>query len=244
MAFDWFRRKFRGSDSPDAQPEIPQPLAAEEGEGSPLESTAPEAPPSNESTPAVAPDLLAYAKAAYQNIQRQKAQSDESSQVETATPPKEVISDSSAPEAPPETPAIPPSLESSPSIASSVLETQREIESDPESAVALTPGSDPGTPPSLIPVLEEDVPRPEEVPMPATLNSSPTPPEGADEALSTPSEPVPLATLATEAAVLPFWARAEAERLERLERLKSTAIQEPEPVVSPPDPPRGCCCHD
>lgn len=38
---------------------------------------------------------------------------------------------------------------------------------------------------------------------------------------------------ATADSPLPFWARAEAERLERLERLKETAIAEPEPQPQP-----------
>jgi fused signal recognition particle receptor len=41
-------------------------------------------------------------------------------------------------------------------------------------------------------------------------------------------------TAAEETASLPFWARAEADRQARLERLKATAIEEPEPEVLQP----------
>lgn len=52
--------------------------------------------------------------------------------------------------------------------------------------------------------------------------------EEIPEAIAEPAE-----LTATEAvAPLPFWAQAEAERLERLERLKAEAIVEPEPVAS------------
>jgi fused signal recognition particle receptor len=44
-----------------------------------------------------------------------------------------------------------------------------------------------------------------------------------EEATAEPAEP----------AALPFWAQAEAERLERLERLRAEAIVEPEPVAPP-----------
>jgi fused signal recognition particle receptor len=48
--------------------------------------------------------------------------------------------------------------------------------------------------------------------------------------------PVEASESSPEAAALPFWAQAEAERLERLERLKAEAIVEPEPVVAPVEP--------
>ncbi len=48
-------------------------------------------------------------------------------------------------------------------------------------------------------------------------------------------EPVTDQTQALEtAAPLPFWAQSEADRQERLERLKQTAIVEPEPAIVPP----------
>lgn len=63
---------------------------------------------------------------------------------------------------------------------------------------------------------------------------------GAEEKLSTPhpltsSSPDPSPVSEEAAAPVPFWARAEADRQARLEKLKATAIEEAEPeVVQPP----------
>ncbi|NJN87404.1 MAG: signal recognition particle-docking protein FtsY, partial [Leptolyngbyaceae cyanobacterium SL_7_1] len=49
-----------------------------------------------------------------------------------------------------------------------------------------------------------------------------------------PDSPTILETAETTEATLPFWAKAEAERQERLERLKAEAIADPEPEVNTP----------
>ncbi|AFY67959.1 signal recognition particle-docking protein FtsY [Geitlerinema sp. PCC 7407] len=60
---------------------------------------------------------------------------------------------------------------------------------------------------------------------PAIAEEPPTP--EAEAPADAPEEVV-------EAAPLPFWAQAEADRQERMERLRATAMEEPEPEVSTP----------
>ncbi len=60
---------------------------------------------------------------------------------------------------------------------------------------------------------------------PAIAEEPPTP--EAEAPAAAPEEVV-------EAAPLPFWAQAEADRQERMERLRATAMEEPEPEVSTP----------
>jgi fused signal recognition particle receptor len=61
-----------------------------------------------------------------------------------------------------------------------------------------------------------------------TSETTPESPTEAPEATPEASESTPTAT------PLPFWAQAEADRQARLERLKATAIEEPEPEVAQP----------
>ncbi|TAF11224.1 MAG: signal recognition particle-docking protein FtsY [Nostocales cyanobacterium] len=81
MVFNWFRRQHNdSSDTPQPQPQ---------GENLPIQETQPE--PAAETTPDTA-DLLAYAKAAYKNIQqKQQSQTQETVTEEiTATPTEEI----------------------------------------------------------------------------------------------------------------------------------------------------------
>jgi len=71
-----------------------------------------------------------------------------------------------------------------------------------------------------------------EAPAEATIESAPTAsePEATEAPVETPAAEEP----ATETAPLPFWLESEADRQARLERLKETAIVEPEPVEATP----------
>jgi fused signal recognition particle receptor len=149
-SFNWFNRQYD-------QPPSEESDQTEETTEAPAEE-------------AIDQDSLSWAKAAYANIQKQKAAAAESAGAE------------------------------------------------PEAAIA--PVEEPGTEAaveeeSVEEVIEEMI---EEIP----------------EAIA--ETPVEASEPSAEAAALPFWAQAEAERLERLERLKAEAIVEPEPVVAPVEP--------
>ncbi len=162
MAFNWFRRQYTQPED-SSEPTVEQ---TERTSGSEPEAKEPEAD-------AVQEDYLAWAKAAYQNIQERQQ-------------PAEV----NAPEA----------LVSSVDEKSSVdLEIDVEINPEVENTPELSNVSESAE----VEVAE----------MPAVASAEATVSE------PTVSEPIPAA------AALPAWARAEADRKDRLERLKATAIE-------------------
>jgi fused signal recognition particle receptor len=155
-SFNWFNRQY---DQPPSE------------ESAQTEETA---APAEE---AIDQDSLSWAKAAYANIQKQKA----------AAAAESAEAEAEAAIAPVEEPAV----EEAPA-------TEEAVEDE-----------------AVEEVIEEIVAEiVEEVP------------EAIAETPVEAPEPSP------EAVALPFWAQAEAERLERLERLKAEAIVEPEPVVA------------
>jgi fused signal recognition particle receptor len=157
-SFNWFNRQY---DQPPSE-ELDQ---TEETTETPAEE-------------AIDQDSLSWAKAAYANIQKQKAAAAESAGAEAPIAPAEEAGTEAA-----------------------VEEVAVKEEAVKEEAVEE--------------VIEEII---EEIP----------------ETIAEP--PVEAPEPSPEAAALPFWAQAEAERLERLERLKAEAIVEPEPVVAPVAP--------
>jgi len=64
--------------------------------------------------------------------------------------------------------------------------------------------------------------------------ATPAEPIATEEIAATEGSAITEETAPEETASVPFWARAEAERQARLERLKATAIEEPEPEVLQP----------
>lgn len=148
----------------------------------------------------LAADYLSFAQAAYQNLRKQQAQAI-----------------ASAPEASPSaaiaeaTPVTEPAdSEPEESIADAPV---AEGEEEAATAMADAPGAAPiGPEPIAAPTADIDPP--------IRLDSSASP---------APVEAAPVAEPPESAPPLPFWAQAETERLERLERLKETAIVEPEP---------------
>ena len=185
MAFNWFRRQY---DDPKEKPQNEEEAkAAAQPKAEPAQSQPSQAQPQQS-----AEEYLAYAKAAYKNIQ------DRQKKVETQEP--------EAGEETEEKPQTPETAE--------VLETQT-----PDSATAKA----------------EEVAPVEEIAAPVAL-------EAATEEVATP-EIIETASDAAAAQVqptseeqatvsaVPFWARDD--RQARLERLKATAIEEPEPEVQP-----------
>lgn len=208
MVFNWFRRKYNdSSDTPSDQKQEETP-PAQEPQPEPAETSTPTAETASDTTA----DLLAFAKAAYKNIQ-QKQQAEV-----VETPPDSV--DTSAPSAQPETAetAIAQITEqkSTESPASTTVETAQPEVIQTATEEEITENS------SVAAIAEEpDVKSPE-----LTANEAePTP----TEALATPE-----ATQPTAPTTLSFLERAAAERQAKLEQLIATAIEVPEPEIVQP----------
>jgi len=222
MAFNWFRRQFTQPSS-EASPETVESSAAE----SP--AAAPETEAKTEAATEEAPDedYLSWAKAAYRNIQQRQQEA----RAETPAAPEPAVE------------AVEPEPETEPPVeavtAAEVAESfDATLETAPasESAEIEAPTAEPAAEPE--PQIEapdlavEAEPAPDE----ATAAGTAEPVEAmvSDRpAAIEPDQPEAAAVeeleAAEPAASLPFWARAEADRQERLERLKETAIAEPEP---------------
>ncbi|MCA1992924.1 MAG: signal recognition particle-docking protein FtsY [Coleofasciculus sp. S288] len=291
MVFNWFRRQFSTSETPEDKQEQEAPEQQEQ-ETAPEQST-------EEHSPAAAEDYLSWAKTAYKNIQKQQQQTEEPAETaqedesaiqsaSSATPeiaeapvvpepvqaadssiaPEEVeesaasteteqLTETAATTVEPEEPTTPETLavEETPSPTTDVSEPQVEAATTEEGVASVEPtveptevevtaeAGEPATPPLVKPTASE----------PETLPEAPPPtseePQEAGSKASTadiaelepdPQTPVletPAAIEAEEApaAPIPLWARASADRQARLERLKETAIElpEPEPVRTP-----------
>ncbi|PZO42037.1 MAG: signal recognition particle-docking protein FtsY [Shackletoniella antarctica] len=190
--FNWFQRGFDNSDSADA-------------EAKSAESKAPET--AKESAPATpqlsSEDYLKWAKAAYQNIQKQQAEA--KAEAPEEKPPEEK---------PPEVEATEPAKESVSEIEAS------ETDSAPESAPVTAPDAEAvEAAAETADVLTTAEAPPEAAPEPASALAAETAAPETALTVEVNSEP---------AAPRPFWAQAEAERQQRLAQLEATAIVEPE----------------
>jgi fused signal recognition particle receptor len=213
MAFDWFRRQFT------------QPKDASESKAEPLEEQQEAAEVSAEGTSSdaetVQEDYLAWAKAAYQNIQqRQQA-------------PAEAVEPASPLEPAPQHEAIAPDAVT---VETPTLEVQNpepdlpeqpSLQSEDDTLAKAVYPSDPevldvATEPKTADSWSREVATP---PLPT--------PDIQTAEISSASAPVEPAT------PLPLWAKADADRQARLDRLKATAIEEtaaPEKTVPPTVP--------
>ncbi|MGG6297423.1 signal recognition particle-docking protein FtsY [Leptolyngbya sp. AN02str] len=260
MSFNWFNRSQAEPTRQDASTQSAADAAADAKAA--------------EEAPASAEDYLSWAKAAYQNIQKQKAATQteepaaESAAESTAETP---ASDAAAVAEPAEIEAIAPVVEPAP--VEPAPENPAAEPSEPEVVPEVTAAEEPTAESAPIeevepvavepvgataeesavedlavetatesvaeaPAVESD--RTEVVPEQEIVSPEPSvaavAPEVAEPDPTEPTvapEPAAEVEAAPEAApALPLWARAEAERQERLDRLKAEAVEEPEPIAA------------
>ncbi|MEP0768500.1 signal recognition particle-docking protein FtsY [Trichocoleus sp. ST-U1] len=253
MVFNWFRRQFSDKTS-DSQVErektdVETPDIASlqpEAETQTSEST------TEAQSQQVAEDLLSYAKAAYKNIQQKQQQS----QVETAPAVTESPATSAAEPSKLETVAETTEVETAE--VNVEAETAQSVEAPATTTVEAEAPETSETPTlaeaSPVETAQETEAEPTQTPEPVVEAEAPTTDEFGEPEVATaiaetginleavPSEasPEPAATESqideTATAPVPFWARED--RQARLERLKATAIEtpEPEPVRAPVQP--------
>jgi fused signal recognition particle receptor len=187
MAFNWFRRQFtQPEDAPEPQVEQKEAVAESEVFAAVEDETVQE-------------DYLAWAKAAYQNIQQRQQTSPSVTE--------DVVLDL------PDT-----SASAEPSTAQA--QTVEEVAADPALETIA---------PAEVAVVESEETEIVQTP------SSPT--EDSLEDMAIPPHVDDAATIDTgttdSSTALPLWARADAERQARLDRLKATAIEETSAVSTP-----------
>ncbi|MBN4003904.1 signal recognition particle-docking protein FtsY [Nostoc sp. LPT] len=205
MVFNWFRRQHNDSSNTRSDQKQEETPPAQEPQPEPAKTSTPTA----ETAPDTTADLLAFAKAAYKNIQQKQ-------QVEVVeTPPDSA--DTLASSIQPET-------------AETVIAeiTEAEATEEPASTTVET------TQPEVIQAAsEEEITEDSSVAAIAEQPDVKNPELAASEIKSTPTEP--LATPeATQPTVPSFLERAAAERQAKLEQLIATAIEVPEPEVAQP----------
>ena len=194
--FNWFSRTFNRASKGE------KPAEAVEKTDSKVDEKSAEAETTSE--PGSSQDYLAWAKTAYQNIQKQQAKIADDSQDVPPTQDEAASAEEDTPVEPGET----------------VLATPLELEI---AEVSETDVETPGTPAVADVSTEEPVEQSAEGVARESENMPPVVPvlTDADRVFSPPSE--------TSAPTGPAWMQAAAERKARLERLQETAIAEPEP---------------
>ncbi|XWK85719.1 MAG: signal recognition particle-docking protein FtsY [Phormidium sp.] len=213
MVFNWFRRQYNDKDKEktEKQPETTPPPESK------VESTEPSVSPA----PQAADDYLAWAKAAYKNIQaKQKSETTTETNViaeETAaetpvteTLPESVVTEETAPEIP-VTETLPET------VVTEAMTGEIPVEKVPESV--LTEETAPETPAPEI--VTESVVREETAPETPVIETVGETGDVVEEVETTPEVETPV--------TVPFWAKDD--RQARLERLKATAIEQLEPEV-------------
>ncbi len=231
MVFNWFRRQFSNSES-DSQVEQQQSDQIQpSAEPETSEST-------QEQSPGVSEDLLRYAKAAYKNIQQKQEQAEPEAAPDAGQEPSADVPDtpevSESPDTLIDTAAETASLEVEDDLAASatseaiasepaaeqINHTSAEVEEEttPESAQEVEAIAETGV------VIAPEAPEPETESAIAETGVVIAPDSVETQTEEAPPTPVP------------FWAKED--RQARLERLKATAIEAPEPerVQAPVQP--------
>lgn len=232
MVFNWFRRQYTesGSSEQETPPEQPQDTPPASPKAEPATDAAP--PTAEPNSPAVAEDYLAWAKAAYKNIQKQQqSETQVSETAETPQPeaetaaPAEPVAVLETPQPETETAAPTEVSETSEPAAAEISAEVAPIAQIPEIAEPA-----PATPPTA--EIAEIPPEPAEAPQiaPPVAESVAIPIENLE--ITEPATPTAETPAPDNGEPVPFWAKAQADRLERIERLKETAIEEPEPVAA------------
>ena len=231
MVFNWFRRQFSNSES-DSQVEQQQSDQIQpSAEPEMSEST-------QEQSPGVSEDLLKYAKTAYKNIQQKQEQAEPEAAPDAGQEPSAAVPDtaevSESPDTLIDTAAETASLEVEDDLAASatseaiasepaaeqINHTSAEVEEEttPESAQEVEAIAETGV------VIAPEAPEPETESAIAETGVVIAPDSVETQTEEAPPTPVP------------FWAKED--RQARLERLKATAIEAPEPerVQAPVQP--------
>ena len=229
MVFNWFRRQYSESKSSEKETPSEQPQD-EPAKSAPVE---PQTDATDQSSPAVAEGYLNWAKAAYKNIQKQ--QNPETEVSETAAPEvtaasTEIATVAEVAEAPTIEATEADELEPAPT-APTVAEVP-EVAA-PFSALEATDAHelDAAEPAEIAETLQPTAGAIDIAPIAQQLEVTAENIEIAEPA----TEVVETESLASDGAAaeaLPFWARAQADRMERIERLKETAIEEPEAIAA------------
>ncbi|MBW4633252.1 MAG: signal recognition particle-docking protein FtsY [Iphinoe sp. HA4291-MV1] len=225
MVFNWFRRQHNEpSDTPSQQKQEETP-GAKEPQPQPAETL------TAETAPEVATDLLAYAKAAYKNIQqRQQSQSVETpaSEVTAEVPPEKPETEPVQTETaqPTEEADVTVSVEVETAQPQPAAQTTQPLEEADVTAAETTAEEPEGTDelsiaPAVTVIAEE--PDAESVTTESVIPSEPTELPTTEEV-----------TQPTVPATLSFLERAAAERQAKQERLIATAIEVTEPEVTQP----------
>lgn len=214
--FNWFQRSFDKSKSAEADAKAAEAKAAE--------AKAPETvKDSSTASPQLSSeDYLKWAKAAYQNIQKQQSEAKPEEKPEEPSP--EPIAAVAEVEETVVAPVVDP--EAAAAVDEAEIAEPPAVADDPVIAAAAVPAE-------LAVESPEPIASPE-VEVPSTETTTDEVESPVTEAIA--PDPAP-------AAPRPFWAQAEAERQQRLAQLEATAIVEPEPepvtaaaAAAPPAP--------
>jgi fused signal recognition particle receptor len=221
MVFNWFRRQFgTNEEAGSASSEVEQEQTSEPA----VEVEAAATPPTEE--PAVAEDYLSFAKAAYKNIQ--KRQLEESSETASVAETAEVETPASATEEI----AVPSSETLEVEVAAEIPASEVEVEATTTDIPAEVEATATDIP-AEVEATTTDIPAEVEatatdIPVEVEATTTDIPAEATVEEANVTETDTAAATETPDAPV-PIWAR-NADRQARLERLKATAIETPEPT--------------